>query len=246
MQGQLLGSYVSFGDAIEATGPDVYLRPDGIDPAVTTEGNDLADWFDQSPNGHDFVDAGSPPELNLNAGQSNKRESHFDGSVSASKWQTTSTTLGRITQGTDEATIILRTGETDPTTTGNVAGKRAGASATSDWFITWEADNQFGINVGGTGYGSNLGNGANDNKLVVVIITTTTVEVWVDGSQVLTPQTLGSDGTDAATDAVSIVLGANDNSGSKIDTGEIDIFAFIPKAISTAERQAIETEFQIN
>lgn len=233
------------GNSIEVLNPDVYTYKNSIDAGATSDTDPVTIWNDLSGNGNDFEDSFyTAPELNIN-GSDREVNAGNDANVTTGM-VIADASVGDKIIGTDEFTVIYRIGASGEYHDGITFAKRAAPSGESNWHFTGESDGQQTVSIGGTGYGSNLGAvGDNSGMLVIAIITTTTVEVWIDSVEELTPQTLGSDGTSSATRAVGITLGLNAGFGVSGE-GPLDLFAFISKAISTSEREAVEAEFQIN
>ena len=79
--------------------------------------------------------------------------------------------------------------------------------------------------------------------MFIAVITPTQYNLWVDGDNVIVNSS--AIGTDTSTSNINIG-GRSDGSYLMNNGGTLDLVATIPKAISTAERQAIEAEFQVN
>ncbi len=143
----------------------------------------------------------------------------------------------------DEFTIIYREGDTSPTTSGYVVSK---STPTEQQYaaLTYFNGNLQAFFAGGSSEAPVDPVSLNDNRLVFAIFQTDQVDVWVDGVQEITAST--AIGTELATGQSVNIGGRSDGSFLMNSGATLDIVATIPKAIDTAEREAIETEFMVN
>lgn len=142
----------------------------------------------------------------------------------------------------DEFTIVYREGDTAPTTSGYAISKRT--SSTSQYgAFTYSGGTLNDFFLGGVNESAVNVTQAN-NRLVILVVTTTTVNAWIDGEQVVTAST--AIGSELSTGQSANIGGRTDGSYLLNNGATLDIVAIIPKAINTAEREAIESEFQVN
>ncbi len=143
----------------------------------------------------------------------------------------------------DEFTIIYREGDTAPTTQGYALSKR---TITLEQYaaMAYLGGNIERFYAGGSNEAPIDPVALNDNRLVVVVFQTGQVDVWVDGVHEITASTaIGSE----LAPGQSANIGGRTDGGYLMNNGAtLDIVATIPKAISEAEREAIETEFMVN
>lgn len=142
---------------------------------------------------------------------------------------------------TDSFTLIWREGDTSPTTSGYAISKAD--LSPRQYGASYSTGNFQSIYLGGSLEGSVLAPVTNPNRLFIAVIGPTQYNVWADGVQIITNST--AIGTGLSNSDVNIG-GRTDGSYLMNNGATLDLVATIPKAISLAERQAIETEFQIN
>jgi len=225
-------------DSILVTDPVLYLRPSTIDPDVTIDGNALSDtgepaWADRSSNGLTTTMIGTNP-LALNIDASAGRQVTFDGTNGLDISDDASIDF---TPGTDEFSLVLREGS-DDTAQGYWIAKADDAD-TGRQYTAVIRNTTLRVVIGGTEQIATVP--AGPNRLVILNVSTTGVDAWVDGTQYLTAASIG---TNTATNSLNVGCRTDAAGGQMI--GDLDIVAIIPKVISTAEREAIEAEFQIN
>ncbi len=221
------------GDSIDVTGPYLYWEPTNLDPAVTVDGNAVSTWTDSSGYGLDGTVVGT---VSLNLGAST-RQAEFSGD---GYLDIAANSLLDFAPGTDEFTIIYREGDVAPTS-GYAIAKR-NASTQVEYSIAYDAGNFRDYAIGGPT--EDLSSTATDNnRLVITVVSTSGVDVWIDGAQIITG---GAIGTSTAS-GYALNVGARTAGIFDLNNGaQIDMVAIIPKAISTVEREAIETEFIVN
>ena len=142
----------------------------------------------------------------------------------------------------DEFTIIYREGDTAPTTSGYAIAKRGVSSDFEYGAMAYIGGNIENYYIGG---GDETAAAAviDDNRLVILVAQTDQVNVWVDGVHVI----VGSTAIGSQTYTGSANIGGRTDGSYLLNNGAtLDIVAIIPKAINTAEREAIESEFQVN
>lgn len=249
-QGQLFDKYLPLalqqasgspsGDAIEVLSPLFYYNPDTIDLDAVSDGNAISGanaWTDASGNGYDCTVGGGTITLNVQSGvgrQVQFTNGWFDiPDVSALD----------IVPGTDAFTLIWRFGELAPQASGGWSVSKAQATSGPRIGAAFSAANTYNsVNVGGTTAVPSPSNSATANSLAILVVGTSTWNMWVDGTQVITGQTTG---TGDPTGQSWNIGGRTD--GSFLGSGwTLDLVALIPSAISSGERTAIESEFQIN
>lgn len=166
-------------------------------------------------------------------------EASFDGS---SYYELPDSEFLDYVPSTDEFTIIYREGDTAPTTRGYALAKRGGTGEQQ-----WASPAYNGGNLQNYYLGGQTETAAsvelNDNRLVIMVVQTSQVDVWVDGVHVI--DNSSSIGTETFIGPANI--GGRTNGSYLMNSGgTLDIVATVPKAISTAEREAVETEFIVN
>lgn len=219
-------------DAIEAVSPVAYFTASSIDPDVTIDGNSISVWEDMSGNGLKAIPQGTI-DLNTSAG----RQIEFDGT---SYLTVADNSVLDFTPGTDEFTLIFREGDVI-STAGGYGVSKAGAT-NRQYGIDYVLGELAEIHVGGV-ISPLSGVPVGTNRLVIAVITTTTVNVWVDGVQVLTGGTIGT----SVNTGQQVNIGGRTNGSYLMSAGsQIDLVAIIDQAIDTAEREAIEDEFNVN
>lgn len=212
------------GDAISSLSPVLYLEPPGSSDTQ---------WNDSSGNGLNGTIVGTitPTANSLTYEWVFNGTSYFDFSDDP---------LLDFTPSTDEFTIIWREGDTRPTT-GYAISKQGSSLRQYGFYYTGSS---LGVYIGNTGSTSGVISGnTNNNRLFIAVVTTTTLNVWMDGVQVYTDQAIG---TTVAT-GQSLNVGSRTDGSFLIGNGEaLDLVAVIPSAINGTQRAAIETEFQVN
>jgi hypothetical protein len=231
--------HTEFVDAIMATTPEFFYSPSSIDADAVSDGDAITGanaWTDASGNGHDLTIGSGTFELNVQAGVGRQvrwtSPGYFDVPDDPSL---------DVVPGTDEFTMIFRVGETlNPDGSGYAIAKAPASNRTGVYF---DAPGSFAdVLVGGTGTAATPDT-FSANSLVIVVVGTTTFDMWVDGTQVVTGGTVGTGDP----------TGQSWNIGGRTDGSYLagigyttDLVAMTKKAISTAERQAIEAQYQIN
>lgn len=142
---------------------------------------------------------------------------------------------------TDAFTLIWREGDTAPTTGYSWSLIEIGAFQIGGAYSV-VVDNFNGLYLGGSV--ETINPIINNNRLFIAIVETNQYNLWVDGVQVVTNSV--SIGTDVVTSANPNIGGRSDGSYLVDNGATFDLVALVPKAISTAEKEAIETEFIIN
>ncbi len=167
-------------------------------------------------------------------------EASFDG---ASYYDLPDSQFLDYTPGTDAFTIIYREGDTAPTTSGYAISKLTSTSTGRQYGAFTYSGGTLNDFFAGTSSESAVGVPSGNNRLVILVVDTGTVNGWIDGVQVVTGSTnIGVETTDNSAN----IGGRSDGSYLINSGGTLDIVATIPKAISSAERLAIETEFKVN
>lgn len=220
-------------DKIIAESPLLYLSPASIEPAVTVDGNVIAIWEDISGNNRNAIGTGINK---LNVGTN--RQAEFDGN---SWFHIADDAAFNFNMGTANFTLIVREGDVSSLTSGYLISKVPSSLASAQYGLPYASGNLSGVFAGGTLSGfTNTPSGP--NRLIIAVFTGATVNVWVDGVQVLTN---GSVGTTTTTQRLNI--GARTDGSYKMNAGSmIDLVAIIPSALSTLEREGIEDDFIIN
>jgi len=226
-------------DAIMTLSPLLYLTPASIDPDVTVDGNALTSpfWEDTSGNGYDATTGGGSFVLNIGT---TGRQVEW----TASGWMDIVDTAALdFTPGTDEITLVWRYGDAvNPTGSGYPISKAGGTTAVRTGAYYGAAATYSAVLVGGTASYPSPSTVV-VNGLVVLRISTTSVDMWIDGTQVVTGGGVGT----GVSSGQSWNIGGRTDGGYVVGSGfMMDMIALIPSAISTAEREAIEAEFQTN
>lgn len=225
-------------DAIEVLNPIMYLDGGSIDATATTEGDPISTWDDKTANNLDVTQTGTArPVLHIATGGG--RQARFDGT---DDWldETTNNSLLNLLPGTDEFTIVVREGDTKPTT-GYYVSKATTSAGNRQYGIFTTAVDRIQTYVGGVQENEPIANTATTNRLFIVTVSTTLVNLWVDGVIEILDGSIGTN-TDAGQ---SLNVGSRTD-GSFLYDGDMDLLAIIPGVITQTEREAIETEFQIN
>lgn len=229
------------GDAIEVLNPLFYYNPSTIDVDAISDGDALSGanvWTDASGNGYDLTIGTGTFELNIQTGvgrQVRWTSSAYLDVPSASELD--------LVPGTDEFTIVYRIGEgINPTGSGYPLAKAPSSTSLRTGPFFSAAQTYSGFFVGGS-TSSFSDSSAPANHLLIAVISTTSLDVWIDGVQVITGGTVGTGDPTGQ----SWNIGGRTDGSYLAGTGfTMDLVALIPKAINSTERAAIETEFQIN
>lgn len=146
--------------------------------------------------------------------------------------------------GTDEFTIIYREGDTAPTTSGYGISKLESATDGRQYGAFTYSGGTLNNFLAGTSSEAAFGVPSGNNRLVILVVEAAQVNAWVDGVRVVTNST--NIGTETAPAQSANIGGRSDGSYLINSGGTLDIVATIPRAITEAERLAIEAEFQVN
>lgn len=219
-------------DSIEDVSPDIYLTPTNISPEVTADGNAIASWNDKSGNNLHATQANGMV-LNVSA----TRQVEHDGD---SYFFLPDDSSLDYTPGTDSFSFVCREGDVVTSNNGYMFSKAT--VGTRQYGVAYLSGEFQGIYVGGTlSTFSNIPSGP--NRLLVAVITPTTVNVWIDGTQVVIDGAVGT----ALSSSQAVNIGGRTNGGYLVAAGaQFDMYASIPSALTTMQREAIQTEFQVN
>lgn len=235
---QLLSSY-SIGDPILSLNPDIFLIPSSIDESVTVDATTLVDWVDTSGNGLDGTISGSV-RLNLDGAD---RQVEFNGGYI----DFPSSALLDKDVGTagDSFTIIYREGSVSPTN-GTIYSKAVATAANREYQQYYNTVNAVSHNLAGREEAAYVNETipSGTNRLFVTVITADRVSSWCDGT--LYVDNVLINGAEAPS-AQTLNLGSRTDGGFLVNSGAtMDMFAIIPSAITTGQRTAIGTEWQVN
>jgi uncharacterized protein YjdB len=221
-------------DPISILNPLVFYTPESIDPAVTVDGNAISVWQDTSGNGLNATVVGG---VTLNV--SGTRQVEFDGTG----WLDVADDASlELIGGTNEFTMIFREGDVRSLTSGYVISKAKTGSFTVQYGVAYGSGTFSGVYIGHTLSGL-TNTPINNNRLCIVRVSTTSVDMWVDGIQTITGGAVGV--LDAPLQSLNI--GGRTDGSYLMDAGsQLDLVAIIPSAISTPEREAIESTYVTN
>lgn len=222
-------------DSISSLSPLVFYSPTSIDSSATLDGDPVTIWEDISGNNLDATSVGS---ITLNV--SSNRQVEFNGS---SYFDIPNDASLNLVGGTDEFTLVLREGDVQSLSSGYLIGKASTGPFTVQYGIAYGGDILNGIYVGNTLSGfTNLPSGP--NRLIIAVVTTTTVNVWINGIKVLTD---GPVGTSVTNSGQSANIGGRTDGSYLMDSGsQIDLVAIIPSAINDSQRLAIESQYDLS
>ena len=221
-------------DSIGNLSPLAYYTPASIDPSATSDTDAVTVWNDVSGNG---LHATPNNNAELNIGTGSVRQVQFDGT----DWfDIANDDLLKLIPGTDEFTIIAREGDVG-CTNGYAISKASTTTANREFGMYYSTTTTIGAYAGGNTNSATVT--ANNNRLTILVVGTSTWAMYVDGVTRLSGETTGT-GNDATQ---SVNIGARSDGSYLIQNGgQLDILAIIPSAISAGERAAIEAEFQVN
>lgn len=228
------------GDAITILNPDIYYNNTSIDATAISEGDDVDIWSDLSGNtDHATNTLTASPELHLNGSD---RQITFDGT----DWlDIADASVCDYTLGTDEFTIVVREG--DVVGTNGTLVSKAVLTVADRKFVLYKSGSALNyiVNHGGTAATFTFSpTVTNTNKLIILVFTTTQVNMWIDGqASVQNPVTLDTSAGSHASQSINI---GSRTDGGFMYSGDLDLVAIIPSALDPTERENIETEFQIN
>lgn len=147
------------------------------------------------------------------------------------------------TPGVDSRTFIYREGDTAPSTRGYAIAKRNLSGNLEYGIGAWTTESgRYDYYLGGLSESAS-GVTLNNNRLFIVIVEPTQYNVWIDGEHVIQNST--AIGTQTYTGSANIG-GRTDGEYMINNGGQLDLVAAVPYAISTAEREQIETDFKVN
>lgn len=228
--------YASFSDPITAVSPALYYHPTSIDATADVDNDAITVWNDLSGNNlNATVGAGT---VTMNQGANRQVE------LGSGAWlDIPSNAALDFTAGTDEFTVVCRLGDVDWSGNGYIFSRAPNTSA-----------NLIGLGVTGgllryiyNGQTAFVDTGVNlqPNDLIVCVVKTTGLTIYCNGSVIVSETTGGNAGANGSTQSWNI--GARtDGTYTPSVASTLDIFAIIPSALTTTQRQAIEAEFQIN
>lgn len=221
-------------DAILDLSPVIYYNPSSIQ-STGGDGDTVTAWNDLS--GNDFHATPSSGTAVLNVGTTNQVQ--FDGSV----WfDVTNDASLDFDICTDNFTLIAREGDVSSTSSGYLISKAEATASNREYGIYYISSTQTGVYLGGSVANATLMAGG--NRLHIFIVTGNAYEYYVDG--VLENSGTLSNCSDGA-GSQSVNIGSRTDGSFVMNNGSMmDLAAIIPSAISSGERAAIETEFQIN
>lgn len=222
-------------DSIMTLSPVVYYTPSSIQ-STGGDGDTITAWNDTSGNGFNATPSGGTAVLNV----SGTDQVQFDGSV----WfDVTDDASLDFDICTDAFTLIAREGDVAATNSGYLVSKAEATASNREYGIYYISSTSTGFYLGGGAGSATITSGA--NRLHIYIVNGSFYDYYVDGSLVASGS-FGSPCSDG-TGSQSVNIGSRTDGSFVMNSGsQIDMVAIIPSAITSGERGAIETEFQIN
>ncbi|WP_138111674.1 LamG domain-containing protein [Maribacter sp. ACAM166] len=219
-------------DAILVLDPDVYYNPSSIDVSAVSDGDTVTTWEDLGANGLDATAINSI-ELNLVGAE---RMAQFNGGNSY--FDVPESSFLEKQMGTDNFTIILREGAVVQNTGYYIS--KADSNVSNREYGLYISGNNKGLFGGST---TSFSPTDGTRRLYIVIITGATVDIWVDGTQVVTDDSVDT----VAIQTQSVNIGGRSDGGYMANDGaQMDLISIIPSAITNEERLEIEAQFKIN
>lgn len=212
----------------------VFLSPETVDPAVTVDGTTVTTWEDISGNGLNAVGVGGNV-LNVSP---NGRQVEFSGT---SYFYLPDDPRLNFQMGVDNFTLIVREGDIIGSTSGYLLGKVDSGPFTPQYGIAYGGGVLNGVYGGGILSGfTNVPQGT--NRLIIAVYTGPTVNVWIDGTKVLTNGTVGT----AMATGQRVNLGGRTDGSYLANAGSMmDVARIIPSALNDTQRIAIEGDLII-
>lgn len=222
-------------DPILALSPTIYYNDDVSFPSAV-DGAAASNPIDLSANGLDGTNMGS---IIWNIGTNGDVQREFDGT----SWiDIPLNAVYDFNIGVDNFTLIGKSGDLSPFSSGYIISKAEATGANREYGLYYSGGTDIGVYLGGSNQTVTLA--AVPNQLFILIFTGSSYELWVDGVLELS----GTLGTAQGAASQSLNIGARTDGAFPINAGRMltSPYAIVPSAISTSERQAIETEFQVN
>lgn len=201
----------------------------------TTNGDAVTQWSDISGNGNHAIAQVNALYRNGSQGP----EVEFN---NAAYFTLANALVGEFTLGVDEFTVVVRESD-NISNQGYYISKTIADTSQGLFGIHKSSIANFRFLHGGTSTAYNTALTTTYNKVIIVVVTTTQIEMFIDG---VSQGTAAIDTVYGDNSAQPINIGGRSNGGYLMDTGGLDYVALIPSAVNTSQRQAIEAQLQVN
>ena len=227
ISGTNLVQYNFSSDFVQSLNPAFYFKPDGIG----------ATSWDDTSGSYSITTAGTTP-LTFTAG------GNMQSAGNSTSWGAMTTNPAiNIAPGSEDITIIIKIGVIN-SISGYLISKATGTLADRGFAIDVGADKIDFLYAGGVEV-TPAANTLADGALIIVTYSGTNANMWVDGTQIVTNQTIGT-GTG---DSSPWTFAARDQGSAALAGGptEFEMVALIKgTAVNAQQRADIEAQWQTN